>query len=226
MRSRLFTALLGFALGATLIGGISVAATKSSGTLKACRTSSGVLALASKRGTCAHGQQKVSLDVTGPRGPQGVPGPGAGSSVAASSTTTEVTGATISVAGTDLKITSKCAGNGFALVQFAGTGEYFFHGSALVNDAGSNNVDVTSVDGTSVDPTAIGDGDNIVNDGTSSTDASTVASISIENPGATASPTQVSSQLIFAVGSKTFTLSVFEFLTSSACNATAQVVPT
>jgi hypothetical protein len=68
------TAVLAFACGLSLAGGIATAASRSTGSAKACISKKGVLSLL-HHGKCAKGTHKIKLGAQGPKGAKGGSGP-------------------------------------------------------------------------------------------------------------------------------------------------------
>jgi hypothetical protein len=223
MKGRLLVAVIGFAIGATLVGGVSVAASKSSSQAKACVSGKGALTLLSKHGKCSKGSQKLTINargVPGARGAKGRPGaagPGARTTAANGNVTvTADTGNTITIKGTDLGVYVDCSNNDHAYVGILGADDYFVRGSAIWTGVGV----VASSD--------IGDSPNAQSPGSPGlisyenhdSDAGSVSTVSVQTGQG-----QASVQLIVTDGTVTATVQAMLLVDSQDCHGIATVTP-
>jgi hypothetical protein len=233
MKSRLLVAMMGFALGASLVAGVAVATTKASPRVTACVNSKHVLTLASKQGKCAKKSHRVTLDERGPKGARGKPGrrgpavSGAMSSVAVfTQSAGQITkGAVVDVSGTNLKVQTQCIGGGSTRVFITGKGSYLVQGTARLAATGDTSGQ------TFFNPTA----------STTSTQQITVGTslISFQNDTPITSSTStigvdfgtiggatLSTALLVTDGTVTFTIDASMQVDEDTCSGSAQIIPT
>jgi hypothetical protein len=221
-------AVLSFALGATLIGGVAVATTKSAASVKACATHKGALTLLSSKGKCAKGSRAVTIAKQGPRGARGKTGsqgPGAESSVAIGvSTTSEIDGAIVVVPGTGLTIHTECQIDGHADIFITGAGNYLVTGVAQFDPTGDADAETfyyPTSGSSSTQPIATG-GSSI---GFQNDHPAAATNAGIVMDYNTTGAAFFNSDLLIAEGKLTFTVNVGLFVNQTNCSASAQVTP-
>jgi hypothetical protein len=220
MRSRLLTAFAGFLVGAVVVGGVAVATTQSPGSVTACRTSNGVLKLASARGGCPRGAKKVTLNERGKTGARGPQGPGAQASLAAPAAGASATGKAVKIAGTPVTVTASCD-SGDAILTVASSSAYQLDGPDY-SDASSGASATFQYAG--ISPTGIGTGSGVLHLGGPS--GSSVITLTPGTSG-TGGGT-IEANLLGSAGSTLFAISVHErvYALGNTCLAEAEVTPT
>jgi hypothetical protein len=220
MKDRISVAVIAFAIGATLVGGVSVAAGKSPAHARACVTGKGALRLLSSHGKCAKGTKKLTLNVRGPRGVAGARGPaGPGARTTAANgnlTVTGDTGNTIMLKGTDLGVYVDCSDNDHAYVAILGADDYFVRGSAIWSGVGlvtASNVGDTDL---MTSPSSPG----LISFENHDSDVGSIASVSVQTGQG-----QASVQLLITDGTVSATVQVMLISDSQDCHAIATVVP-
>jgi hypothetical protein len=223
MKSRMLVAVIGFAVGATLVGGVSVAASKSAMQAKACVSGKGALTLLTKHGKCAKGSKKLTINargVPGARGAKGRPGaagPGARTTAANGNVTvTGDTGNTLNLKGTDLGVYVDCSDNDHAYVAILGADDYFVRGSAIWSGAAlvaSSNIGDSANSQSPANP-------GLISYENHDTDVGSVSLVSVTGQG------QAGLQLIITDGPVTATVQAMLIVDSQDCHAIATVTPT
>jgi hypothetical protein len=222
---------LSFALGATLVGGVAVATTKSAASVKACATHKGALTLLSPKGKCAKGSRSVTIAKQGPRGPRGTTGsqgPGAKSSVAistSSSETANIEGATVHAGGTALAIHTECLVDSHAEIFITGAGDYLVTGPAQLDTSGGTADASFTFNGEHfAQPLTdqIGAGGSVIGFENDNPTAATTSDIDVVD---TNGSQNLATDLLVAEGKLSFTVNVALFVNGTNCAASAQVTP-
>lgn len=229
---------MGFALGATFVGGVAVATTSSAKHVKACTTSKGVLALASNKGGCPKGERALALNVRGPKGAKGTKGPkglrgvrgiqgetGLGAIAATVESTDTVSfanGNLINVSGTDLQLDVGCRANDEAYLDIGGTDDYHVGGDLTFNGTGTPAAHLASNlnGGSQGEPVDSGAAFSYENHDSNDVDVSTVFLSSTSGDSAT-----MSSHMIITVGSVVISVDMFFAVAPTVCSGVAVVVP-
>jgi hypothetical protein len=233
----LLTAALGFAVGVTLTGGIAVAATSSTGAVKACKTSHDVLDLATNSGHCPKGDTKVSVGARGARGAQGlrgVPGtpgqpgkdgkqgPGASTSSAqASPAGTIVDGPTIAVGTTGLSVLTHCQAGQQSRISLTGDPAFTITGTADEVGGTVNTAIEYGKGGLGGTHYQLAAGVSSLHLGGQGGEEAGLAM----NIGQPAGFTTLEGTMLTLVGTSTFTVDFFMSLDGSDCQAVAQITP-
>jgi hypothetical protein len=240
-----------FAIGASLAGGIALAAPSSGRTLHACANPKGVLHVLKPNGQCATHFSPVTLNRrgvrgatgskgklghVGPRGPNGLSGAGAASSDVADPNGSGVIrkGQLIPVAGTSLHVQAQCLAartTAWSRVAILGGDHYAVHGFShfIIADTVSAVAQHENAAGVSTsDP--IGTGPRLIGFTNSFAKASAVSDVEVIGPNDTMSEGgtgRLSANLLAVDGHTTFTVAVYLAASNDAspstCNATAQV---
>jgi hypothetical protein len=227
-------AVLSFSLGATLIGGVAVATTKSSAAVKACATSKGTLTLRSAKGKCAKGSHAVTIAKQGPRGAAGkagktgARGPGAASSVAtaASPTSGEIEGATVPISGTTLTLHTECLADDHAELYIVGAGDYLVTGAAEFDALGDADASTFySPTSSTISSQNITTGGNVIDFENNNLHPTGTVDAGIDVDYESSAPGDLSSDLLVVDGGSTFTINVSLFVDESTCAAAAQLTP-
>jgi hypothetical protein len=221
MKDRISVAVIAFAIGATLVGGVSVAAGGSPSHAKACVTGKGALRLLSSHGKCAKGTKKLTINARGPRGitgSRGPAGPGARTTAANGSlTVTGDTGNTIALKGTDLGVYVDCSNNDHAYVAILGADDYFVRGSAIWSGVGLFTDSTVGNSPLVTSPASPG----LISFENHDSDSGSVADVSVRTGQG-----QASVQLLITDGSVTATVQAMLISDSQDCHAIATVTPT
>jgi hypothetical protein len=238
MGSRHVAVVAAFAAGVIGVGGVAVAANKSTH-VQACANSKGVLALLSANGSCPTGFSKVAIaergvrgpagvhgkrGATGPRGARGKPGnPGVGpqSTIA---TVSVSRGKVIALAGTNVTVKAACTPAKLAKLVFSGPGNYLVHGVSDFVTSVSSDLDAMAAShpGGLARTDVIDTGSGLIDFETDTKSTATLSTISMSGLTGTG---DLSTNLLVGIDDKTYTIDLFLTVGPGTCEAAAQVMP-
>jgi hypothetical protein len=220
-------------LGLSAAGGFTAAAsTRSPRTVRACANSKGTLKLLSKKGHCAKGYSRVTLNKKGPKGAPGLrglrgpTGPGAQSSGATGTLASGfVAGPSISVAGTDLTVLTQCQAATAAIVNIDGSTNYAVRGAAQATFAGNTAVTEANfpIDAGDSQTVPIPNSGSLI-DFSSNSGSADRSSALVAESGSSGKP-KLGTTVLVTDGTATFTIDVFLSVDATSCSVAAQVTP-
>jgi hypothetical protein len=238
MGSRHVAVIAAFAAGVIGVGGVAMAANKSTH-VQACANSKGVLALLNANGSCPSRFSKVAIaerglrgpagahgrrGLTGPAGARGKPGnPGVGpqSTIATASART---GKIIALTGTTVTVKAACTPTTLAKLVFTGPGNYLVHGVSDFVVSASSDLDAMAVS----HPAGIATTD-VVDTGSAlidfETDTKSTATLSTISMSGLTGTGNLSTNLLVGIDDKTYTIDLFLTVGPGTCEAAAQIMP-